>query len=338
MSRALVRLRAALVALGVLAAGAVMTFATPTPAQAAGCTAPQVAVVVDFTHWGGSTRIGCVAWRSGLTGVDALLGAGFALTGTRQYGTSFICRINGLPDASHESCNSTPPYTAYWDYWHADPGQSSWSYSNLGVASYHPHPGSAEAWAFGDSATPAVSPGAVLPRSGGPSTTSPKATAPRRTLPSTPRSSTPRPSTPRPSTSRPSIPNTSRPAQRRSTAGPGPLHPGGPGDPRITGTASASSASGPASRSGGAATRGTSSPATASAAHDPSSSGSTATRLGGVAAGASTPSLIQNSSSTAAAGAHGSPWPTILAIVVLALLAAGAGGYARQRRAGRTRG
>src|SRR5262249_3910487 len=68
--------------------------------------------------------------------------AGFGYTFVpRQPG--FVCQIDGLPDP----CNGAPA-TAYWAYWHGQPG-GSWTYSNEGAGSYTPPPGSVEGWAFG---------------------------------------------------------------------------------------------------------------------------------------------------------------------------------------------
>jgi hypothetical protein len=40
--------------------------------------------------------------------------AGLSLKGTDKYGLLVICRVNGLPDASRESCAVMPPEKAYW--------------------------------------------------------------------------------------------------------------------------------------------------------------------------------------------------------------------------------
>lgn len=114
-----------------------------------------VLVVVDFGHWGGPTDLGC-APSSG-TGYTALAAAGFITAGTQEEGPAFVCRI-GLategagsfePTPSEDPCVNTPPVSAYWSYWHADAGQDTWSYSQQGVMSYRPPPGSIDAWTFG---------------------------------------------------------------------------------------------------------------------------------------------------------------------------------------------
>lgn len=146
---------------GLLLAGAGVALAAGSAAPAAAdpigaCSASAGAlVVVDFGYWGGPTDVGC-APASG-TGYDAMTAAGFITAGTQEDGPAFVCRI-GLasegpasfePTASEDPCVDTPPVTAYWSYWHADAGQDTWSYSQQGFMSYHPPPGSIDAWVFG---------------------------------------------------------------------------------------------------------------------------------------------------------------------------------------------
>lgn len=148
-----------LLAGGGTAAGVVLGLAPATPAGAdpiGDCsTSAGVLVVVDFGHWGGPADVGCAA-ASG-TGSSAMAAAGFITAGTQEEGPAFVCRI-GLategpaslePTPSEDPCVNTPPVSAYWSYWHADAGQDRWSYSQQGVMSYRPPPGSIDAWTFG---------------------------------------------------------------------------------------------------------------------------------------------------------------------------------------------
>lgn len=128
------------------------------PAQAAGCTAPSIAVVVDYGSLGGVQR-SCVG--AGGSGLRALGDAFSVVQVLHQPG--FVCRINGQPTASHDKCVVTPPTSRYWAYFHVQPGSSSWSYSGAGAANYTPKPGSAEGWSFGSGAAPRMSPAAALP-------------------------------------------------------------------------------------------------------------------------------------------------------------------------------
>jgi hypothetical protein len=128
---------------------------TPKAAQAAACTGTTgVTVVVDFAALGGGVLVGC---RLGdpPTGLNALTGAGFTVTGTARWGLAFVCRINGQPTAATEACVNTPPASAYWSYWHAVPG-GAWTYSATGASGYDPAPGTVEGWAFGSGAAPSI--------------------------------------------------------------------------------------------------------------------------------------------------------------------------------------
>jgi hypothetical protein len=141
-----------------LFAAAVVVVTPAAPAYAAVCAAdaPGVTMVVDFAALGGGAQTSC-AGGDPATGVAALEGAGFTVTGTARWGKAFVCRISGKPTAAAEPCVDTPPASAYWSYWHAQPG-GSWSYSQLGALAYNPAPGTVEGWAFGSGAPPGIAP------------------------------------------------------------------------------------------------------------------------------------------------------------------------------------
>ncbi len=119
-----------------------------------------VTVSVDFTAFGQGVQTRC-APGTPATGVAALQQAGFTPAGTAQYGLAFVCRINSLPSTAQQSCTRTPPATAYWAYYHANSGATTWSYSTQGASTYQPLQGSIEAWAFGNSAQPSKTPAQV---------------------------------------------------------------------------------------------------------------------------------------------------------------------------------
>lgn len=149
------RCAAGLATLLLLTVALVAADPVPRPAQAAACTGTTgVTVVVDFTAFGGGVQVRC-ALGDPATGLAALQGAGFAVTGTARFGLAFVCRINGLPTPAADACFSTPPPTAFWAYWHA-PAGGSWSFSTVGAASYNPAPGTVEGWAFGANAAPSI--------------------------------------------------------------------------------------------------------------------------------------------------------------------------------------
>ena len=214
--------RRTICAAAVVGLAAVAVVGAPaTAARAAGCTSPSVAVVVDFTHFGGGIQRGCVS--PGGTGLQ-VLAAVFAVTQTQRQ-PGFVCRISGLPTKTEDACVNTPPSNAYWAYFHGRAG-SGWVYSAAGAANYIPPPGTVEGWAFGGGAPPGVSVAAVQPTEPAPPPThsgpGPKPThAPtaRASAPSgTTRAATAAPTTHSTSTARTKPTGTSQPAPPTSGA------------------------------------------------------------------------------------------------------------------------
>jgi hypothetical protein len=163
---------------------------TVAPAGPAAATGPDcVALVVDRAPGSVATR--CVTWTSGITGVQVLRNAGYAVQFRRD---GLICRIGGFPatcaaDATH-----------YWSYWHRAPGSSSWTYSTEGASTYRPPRGSTEGWAYldGSSRRPAgIAFGTICPppppRTTPPPTTAPRTAAPPRRPAPAPTAATTRP-------------------------------------------------------------------------------------------------------------------------------------------------
>lgn len=123
-------------------------------------TTKGVTVAVDFTAFGGKVQVRC-APGTPATGVAALQQAGFTPAGTAQYGLAFICRINNKPAPAQQACLTTPPANAYWAYYHANKGATTWTFSTQGASTYKPAQGSIEAWAFGNAAKPSKTPAQV---------------------------------------------------------------------------------------------------------------------------------------------------------------------------------
>ncbi|MER7169415.1 hypothetical protein ABT336_25570 [Micromonospora sp. NPDC000207] len=147
---------AGLIAAAVVAVGLVAADPAPQAAQAAPCTGTTgVTVVVDYGPLGGGVQVGCHVGDPA-TGLAALQGAGFTVTGTARWGLAFVCRINGQPTSATEPCVNTPPATAYWSYWHAAGSGSPWTYSTSGASSYNPAPGTVEGWRFGTGTAPSI--------------------------------------------------------------------------------------------------------------------------------------------------------------------------------------
>jgi hypothetical protein len=154
-----------------ITAGAGPAAAAARPLSA--CTATAgVIVAVDFGPWGGPLLRSCGSTPT--TGYAQLNQGGWHTAGTEHDGPAFICRIGyrgyrddaQYPTAAQQSCVQTPPASAYWAFWEAGPGQTTWTYSQFGAVGYHPAPGSVSLWVFGGtnlggnagSAVPAVSP------------------------------------------------------------------------------------------------------------------------------------------------------------------------------------
>jgi hypothetical protein len=161
-------------AVAALAAGAGPAAAAAEPIG--DCTTTSgVILAVDFAYWGGPLLRACGTTPT--TGYQLLNEGGWSTQGDSHDGPAFICRIayagyqggTAYPTPSQDPCIVTPPASAYWSYWHADPGQDTWSYSQLGAASYEPEPGSVDLWVFGatntggtaGSGVPGFSPNAV---------------------------------------------------------------------------------------------------------------------------------------------------------------------------------
>ncbi|MFD7618730.1 hypothetical protein [Streptomyces sp. NPDC059802] len=145
---------ALLLSTAVLTANAPSAAADPQPMGRCATTSGAV-LAVDFSHWGGPVYRSCGTTPT--TGYELLNQGGWRTTGTGHDGPAFICRIGysghrggkQYPTPEQDDCVLTPPASAYWSYWHADPGANTWEYSRLGAMLYKPKPGSVDLWIFG---------------------------------------------------------------------------------------------------------------------------------------------------------------------------------------------
>lgn len=62
----------------------------------------------------GATVEKCIVVSGEVEAIKLLADANIELEGTQKYGNAVVCRLNGLPDASVESCAEMPPAEAYW--------------------------------------------------------------------------------------------------------------------------------------------------------------------------------------------------------------------------------
>ncbi|MFE5555634.1 hypothetical protein [Streptomyces sp. NPDC056544] len=250
--RAVARTAAAL-GLTVAAFAATAAPAGAAPQPMGQCTTSSgVVLAVDFSRWGGPVYRSCGTTPT--TGYELLNQGGWATTGTGHDGPAFICRIGysghqggkQFPTPQQDDCVLTPPASAYWSYWHANPGQNTWEYSQLGAMLYKPKPGSVDLWIFGGTniegteGKPTVTPDQLRAKNarptGGPA---PKDT--RTATPLPPNVNTgPRPENPPPSaapspTTPPPSPSTAPPTPESPTASaaPTPSAPPASGEPAL---------------------------------------------------------------------------------------------------------
>lgn len=127
-------------------------------AMSAGIAAPArastqicVALVVDFTAFGGNVDTTCAHVTKGSSGSDVLTSA-HKVTFDPRYGNDFVCAIDGVPANGCHGVDNTH----YWAYYHRAPGSSTWQISNEGAGTYEPANASSEGWVYdnGDSNAP----------------------------------------------------------------------------------------------------------------------------------------------------------------------------------------
>jgi hypothetical protein len=56
----------------------------------------------------------CVPAGDTTSALEVLTLAGLKIEGTQKYGNAVVCRVDGYPDKSVESCETMPPAKAYW--------------------------------------------------------------------------------------------------------------------------------------------------------------------------------------------------------------------------------
>jgi hypothetical protein len=197
-------------ALGLAALGSTAVSSLAAPTSVAGAdpiadcsTTTGVIVVVDFAtsvygDWPGTIERGCDG--SLTTGAYALTRAGFTPPEGAPIGVAgesgFVCRLvdpanhQEYPTTAEQDCLETPPANAYWSFWYAQAGDTSWTYSNQGAADFEPAAGSVDAWVFGGQSAggqpPIPSPTSLRATNQGPPVTAPVAAPPATNSPSTP--------------------------------------------------------------------------------------------------------------------------------------------------------
>ena len=74
-----------------------------------------VNLYVDFGSLNAETKVEkCIDISAETNALELLKTSGYTTEGTQKYGDAVICRLNGLPDKSVETCEVMPPEDAYW--------------------------------------------------------------------------------------------------------------------------------------------------------------------------------------------------------------------------------
>ncbi|GAB2460915.1 Ig-like domain repeat protein [Jatrophihabitans fulvus] len=131
-----------------------ITVKAPTIVGSTGsCTTTTGALVaVSFGAWGGAVVRGCDTTPT--TGADLLKTARFTTTPVQRQ-PAFICRIghplfkSGTRYPTADKCVNTPSSSAYWSYWVAAKGATTWKYAASSAAGQKATAGSVQAWTFG---------------------------------------------------------------------------------------------------------------------------------------------------------------------------------------------
>lgn len=109
-----------------------------------------VNVYVDYGSLdSGSTVEKCIETSGEANALELLANAKIAIEGTQKYGNAVVCRVDGLPDASVESCAEMPPAEAYWAVFVKEHElfpipfntQGEWGWAQTGINEVHLHNG-----------------------------------------------------------------------------------------------------------------------------------------------------------------------------------------------------
>lgn len=109
-----------------------------------------IRVVADFATLGDTTVDKCVAATEAMTALAALSAVGLDITGSKEAGDNWICRVDGRPSPSEELRTETQgpfiedcaAYGSGWAFWalYLDTG-ADWEPANEGVATQKVKPG-----------------------------------------------------------------------------------------------------------------------------------------------------------------------------------------------------
>lgn len=122
------------------------------PVTRGACVDEGVTLVVDFGPSSNrATQTWCAATYGQVstnTGWSLFAAAHLTVSGTADYPTGFVCRIEGFPTSKTESCQHVPNSgSGSWAYFTATDA-SGWHYSQVGASVAHPKCGSWQGWRY----------------------------------------------------------------------------------------------------------------------------------------------------------------------------------------------
>jgi len=105
-----------------------------------------VNVYIDFASLDGGTIEKCISVAGKETALNILQSADIKIDGTNRWGLAVVCRVNGLPDATRESCDVMPPENAFWAFIYKNKTSATnlfpkWGWAQEGVADVYFSPG-----------------------------------------------------------------------------------------------------------------------------------------------------------------------------------------------------
>ena len=118
-----------------------------------------VEIYVDFGPLKNGEKIKeCIAIDGKANALDLLDSAGFTTEGTVEYGDAVLCRLNNLPDATAETCESMPPAESYWAVLVKEHQvvpmplgiSGAWGWAQTGINEVYLEPGDAIGLVFAD--------------------------------------------------------------------------------------------------------------------------------------------------------------------------------------------
>lgn len=109
-----------------------------------------VSIYIDYGSLDSAATLEkCISTSGEAHALELLASAKITTEGTQKYGNAVLCRLNGLPDATVESCEEMPPAEAYWAVYVKEhevfpiPFNTAgeWGWAQTGIDEVHLHNG-----------------------------------------------------------------------------------------------------------------------------------------------------------------------------------------------------